>query len=116
MEKTKEWDEERAKRFTRPVARAAKSVHVMLARRITADWAPNDEHHVFLDVGTGPGRLLVEVKKLFPRARVIGIDPLEYMLNLARQTAESSQRKSIYKDHIGLRLPRKLEVSCSKLE
>ena len=90
MRRSQEFDEERAKRWSRPVARSAGSIHTTLARRITADWVPNGDYYVFLDVGTGPGRLLLEVKALFPRARVIGIDPLDYMLNVARQNAEKA--------------------------
>lgn len=91
MRKNQEWDEERAKRFVaRRVERSAESAYAMLARRITADWGLNNDHYVFLDVGTGPGRLLIEVKTLFPQVRVIGIDPSEYMLNVARQNAETA--------------------------
>jgi ubiquinone/menaquinone biosynthesis C-methylase UbiE len=86
----REWNRERAERFARPVKRSAESIHAVLARRITSKWESGDNYYVFLDVGTGPGRLPVEIKALFPEARVIGIDPLEYMLTAARQNAEES--------------------------
>jgi len=45
---------------------------------------------VLLDLGSGPGSLLVEVKRLCPEARVIGVDPSEHMLEIARRNAESA--------------------------
>lgn len=91
IEKSQKWDEERAKRFAaRRVEKSAESAYLMLARRVTTDWVLNNDHYVFLDVGTGPGRLLVEVKTLFPQVRVMGIDPSAYMLDVARQNAETA--------------------------
>lgn len=90
MKESPKFDEERAKRFVRQANKSAQLATTKLARRITADWAPDTDSHAFLDVGTGAGRLLVAVKALFPGARVIGIDPLEYMVHAAQQNAETA--------------------------
>lgn len=90
MSKNQEWDKERVERFARPATRMAVSPHAELARRVTADWAQNSNRYTFLDVGTGPGRLLVEVKTVSPKTRVIGADPSEHMLEIARRNAEAA--------------------------
>jgi len=40
-----------------------------------------------VDLGTGPGLLAKEINKLIPKAKVIGVDKSEYMLELARKNA-----------------------------
>lgn len=87
MSKSEEWGKERAATFAKS---AMKSVYAPMAERITAHW-PRSYNFTFLDLGTGPGLLPVEVKRLFPRARAIGVDPSEDMLNVARRNAESSK-------------------------
>jgi ubiquinone/menaquinone biosynthesis C-methylase UbiE len=43
-----------------------------------------------LDLGAGPGLLSVEILKLIPGATIIGLDPLQKMLLLAKENANQS--------------------------
>jgi ubiquinone/menaquinone biosynthesis C-methylase UbiE len=65
-------------------------VYAAMARRITADWANSSGKFTFLDLGTGAGLLPVEVKRLYPQAQIMGVDPSQAMLDLAQRNAVSS--------------------------
>lgn len=74
--------------------RVAKHVMRRPYRRIAADvvTALRPEASV-LDVGTGPGRLLVEIAQLRPDLRVTGVDPASDMVDTAgRNLARFGQR------------------------
>jgi len=43
-----------------------------------------------VDLGTGPGTLSVELGRLLPEAKIIGIDPSSEMLEIARMNAHES--------------------------
>jgi ubiquinone/menaquinone biosynthesis C-methylase UbiE len=45
---------------------------------------------VILDVGTGTGLLALELRKVYPRATVLGLDPLRTMLRIAVENARQS--------------------------
>ncbi|HVQ01501.1 MAG TPA: class I SAM-dependent methyltransferase [Candidatus Thermoplasmatota archaeon] len=62
------------KRFPRMYAHLAQTLKRFLS-----------SNPIILDLGTGPGLLSVELLKLIPGARVVGVDPLETMLRLAEQ-------------------------------
>ena len=56
-------------------------------RRIAADVAAVAPHGAsVLDVGTGPGRLLVEIARRRPDLRLTGLDPATDMVETARRT------------------------------
>ena len=87
MSSTEAWGKKRAESFAKP---GMTPVYAAMASRITADWANSSGKFTFLDLGTGVGLLPVEVKKLHPHAQVIGVDPSQAMLDLARRNAVSS--------------------------
>ncbi len=87
MSGTEAWGEKRAESFAKP---GMTPVYAAMAKRITADWAHSGAKFTFLDLGTGAGLLPVEVKRLCPQAQVIGVDPSQAMLDLARRNAVSS--------------------------
>jgi ubiquinone/menaquinone biosynthesis C-methylase UbiE len=87
MSQKKEWGKKRAEKFAKT---AMGNVYEAMAKRITTGWKCPGDGATFLDLGTGPGFLLVEVRKLFPGAKVIGVDPSEDMLAIARCNAETS--------------------------
>ncbi len=58
-----------------------------VADRITTDLPPAAE---VLDVGTGPGRLLVDIARLRPDAHVVGVDPSTDMVEHALRRATSA--------------------------
>jgi ubiquinone/menaquinone biosynthesis C-methylase UbiE len=45
---------------------------------------------VVLDVGTGPGRLLIELARRRPDLQLIGVDPASHMLALARRNIDAA--------------------------
>lgn len=55
----------------------------------------NVEKPVILDLGTGPGLLLLEINKQIPKAEVIGIDPSERMLKVANKNIKNKKFKFI---------------------
>ena len=93
MAQKSEWTKERVEGFSKP---GVQSVYAAIAKRITADFKERrDDHFKFLDLGAGAGLLLVEIKRLFPKAYVVGIDPSEAMLEQARRTMELSGHQDI---------------------
>ncbi len=47
-------------------------------------------HGVFLDIGTGPGALPLEIAKRFPDSKIIGIDLSEKMIEIANKNKASA--------------------------
>ena len=95
MTKEKTWGKERAELFAKPIKKMASPVYSALARRSTADLNMEEGNPTILDLGSGPGLLMVEIKRLLPQARVIGVDPSEPMLNIARENADAAGFKDI---------------------
>ncbi len=83
MTKETAWGKERAELFAKPINKTGSPVYAALARRSTAGLNFDEDNPVVLDLGSGPGFLMVEIKRLFPQARVIGVDPSEPMLKIA---------------------------------
>jgi ubiquinone/menaquinone biosynthesis C-methylase UbiE len=50
---------------------------------------------LILDLGAGPGLLSAELLRQIPEATVIGIDPLEMMVELAREHAKQTEAPSV---------------------
>jgi len=48
---------------------------------------PSNQAPTVVDLGSGPGFLGIEIGKLQPRARIIGVDPSNEMLKIARENA-----------------------------
>jgi len=44
-------------------------------------------HPIIIDLGVGPGLLSLELHKKIPNAKIIGVDPLQKMLQLANENA-----------------------------
>jgi len=74
MTEQQEWDKERAEQH----ARWAK----MASRLSYAPFA--------VDLGTGPGILSIELNKLLPQAKIIGVDLSSDMLEIAKKNAEEA--------------------------
>ena len=64
---------------------------------------------VVVDLGCGPGNITMLLARLLPRARVIGIDGAERMLELARQRS-ADQKLAIDFLHLNLREIRSLKA------
>lgn len=87
MNKPDTWGKKRAESFAKP---ASRDMYKAMAKRITADWKNRADSLTFLDLGMGPGWIPIEIKKLFPSASVIGVDPSDAMLRIARDNIDSS--------------------------
>ena len=87
-EQQQQWqDEGRARRYARQASLASRLVHAPLARRVVAHLEPSIEAPVVVDLGCGPGFLGIEIGKLRPGARIIGVDPSNEMLHIAGENA-----------------------------
>ena len=95
MSKETTWGKERAELFAKPIKKTGSPVYAALARRSTAGLNYDEDNPIVLDLGSGPGLLMVEIKRLLPRARVIGIDPSEPTLKIARENADAAGFKDI---------------------
>jgi ubiquinone/menaquinone biosynthesis C-methylase UbiE len=56
---------------------------------------------VILDIGTGPGRLPIEIAKQMPDVEVIGIDLSEDMVRIANRNAEKEELSTRVKFRVG---------------
>ncbi len=86
-EHQKSWEGERARKHARWAKLSARLFYAPLARRIAECLAPSGGEPIIVDLGTGPGFLSLELHKLLPQARIIGVDPSEAMLQMARENA-----------------------------
>jgi ubiquinone/menaquinone biosynthesis C-methylase UbiE len=93
--KRQEWGEQRSQAFARMNDRGAGGVYSALARKIARQWVPRDGGCVLLELGSGPGLLAVELKKLLPNARIIVTDPSEPMISIARKNADEANFRDI---------------------
>jgi ubiquinone/menaquinone biosynthesis C-methylase UbiE len=79
--------EERVQRYVRQAKIGARIVYAPFAKKIVQSLDTLEERAIIVDLGTGPGLLAVELHKLWPRARIIGVDPSSEMLRIARSNA-----------------------------
>jgi ubiquinone/menaquinone biosynthesis C-methylase UbiE len=79
--------EERVQRYVRQAKIGARIVYAPFAKKIVQSLDTLEEGAIIVDLGTGPGLLAVELHKLWPRARIIGVDPSSEMLRIARSNA-----------------------------
>lgn len=61
--------------------------YVTLARKIVDSVGILAAGSIIVDLGTGPGMLAVELHKLCPQAKIIGVDPSNAMLKIAGENA-----------------------------
>jgi ubiquinone/menaquinone biosynthesis C-methylase UbiE len=79
--------EEQAQRYSRQLGLASRFVYAPFARKIMACLSSADPSPTIVDLGCGPGLLGVELAKLRPQARIIGVDPSDEMLRIAKANA-----------------------------
>ncbi|UCG54727.1 MAG: methyltransferase domain-containing protein [Dehalococcoidia bacterium] len=91
MSQIKDWDRERVARWAQPPKRKGPSLNAVTARRIVNYTEQTSNSFTILDVGTGPAQLLIEIKKIAPGIKLIGIDPSIDMINIAKQNLEQSE-------------------------
>jgi ubiquinone/menaquinone biosynthesis C-methylase UbiE len=82
------WEnKERARKYASHRSMVARLVYAPFARRVMACLDPSIESPTIVDLGAGPGLLAVELGRLRPRARIVGVDPSGEMLQIARENA-----------------------------
>jgi ubiquinone/menaquinone biosynthesis C-methylase UbiE len=86
----KEWDKERAEKHARWTKMASKLTYAPFARKVVENLAPLERDSVIVDLGTGPGILSIELHKLLPQAKIIGVDLSSDMLEIARKNADEA--------------------------
>jgi len=87
-EQQQQWQEkERVLKYSKRASLASRLVYAPLAKRVTAYLEPSIQAPTVVDLGCGPGFLGIEIGKLQPRARIIGVDPSNEMLQIARANA-----------------------------
>jgi len=85
-----EWDKERVREHARWAKMASKLTYAPFARRIVRSLAPLERDSTIVDLGTGPGVLSIELHKLVPQAKIIGVDLSSEMLDIARKNADEA--------------------------
>lgn len=74
--------------FSRLYDRYPNRIFVKWFRRIATDIRDKQISGIILDMGTGPGRLPIEIAKQVDNVQVVGIDISEDMVKIARKNAE----------------------------
>jgi ubiquinone/menaquinone biosynthesis C-methylase UbiE len=90
MAEHQEWDKERAEQHARWAKMAARLIYAPFANKIVRSIAPLEEGSTIVDLGTGPGILSIELHKLLPQAKIIGVDLSSDMLEIARKNADEA--------------------------
>jgi ubiquinone/menaquinone biosynthesis C-methylase UbiE len=80
-------DENRAGRYGRQNKIGARFVYAPFAKKIAQSLVVLEDGATIVDVGTGPGLLAIELHKLWPEARIVGVDPSREMLRIATENA-----------------------------
>ena len=90
-EQHEQWqDNERAAKYAKQRGLISRWVYARLARQVVACLEPSLGEQAFVDLGCGPGFLGIELGRLRPRARIIGVDPSAEMLAIARENAATA--------------------------
>jgi len=90
MAEQQEWDKERAEHHARWAKMASRLSYAPFARKIMESVAPLESGSTIVDLGTGPGILSIELHKLLPQAKIIGVDLSSDMLEIARKNADEA--------------------------
>ncbi|MFZ5933090.1 MAG: methyltransferase domain-containing protein [Patescibacteria group bacterium] len=82
------WDKEKAQKHAKWMKMGSRWFYAPFARKIIECLFPSERDLTILDLGTGPGLLSIEIDKLLPQAKIIGVDPSGEMLKIARKNAD----------------------------
>ena len=90
IEQQELWDREQARKHAKWMKMGSRIVYTPFARKIVKCLAPLERGATIVDLGTGPGLLSIELNKLLPQAKIIGVDPSSEMLKIARKNADEA--------------------------
>jgi ubiquinone/menaquinone biosynthesis C-methylase UbiE len=88
----KPWNKEKAKRHAGWARIASSFYYAPFARRIAASLSTAENEPILVDLGCGSGILSVEVHRLLPYAKIIGVDPSRQMIEIAKGYASERER------------------------
>jgi demethylmenaquinone methyltransferase/2-methoxy-6-polyprenyl-1,4-benzoquinol methylase len=100
MAEHQEWDRERAEQHARWAKMASRLIYAPFARRIVGSLASLEKDSTIVDLGIGPGILSIELHKLLPQAKIIGVDLSSDMLEIAKINADEAGMSS-YETRLG---------------
>jgi ubiquinone/menaquinone biosynthesis C-methylase UbiE len=91
MAEQQEWDKERAEQHARWAKMASKLTYAPFARKIVGSLALLEAGSTIVDLGSDwPAILAIELHKLLPQAKIIGVDLSSDMLEIARRNAHEA--------------------------
>lgn len=87
-------DGERAESYSRQTKIGARLMYAPFARKIAQSVAALEERAIIVEVGAGPGLLAIELHKIWPESRIVGVDPSNEMLRIASENASMAGMSS----------------------
>lgn len=90
MAEQQEWDKEKAEQHARWAKMTSKLTYAPFAKKIVESLAPLESGSTIVDLGTGPGILSIELNRLLPQAKIIGVDLSSDMLEIAGKNANEA--------------------------
>lgn len=84
------WEKEKIEKYVEKMEKVSKWVYAPFAKKIVENLKPSEKSLIILDLSTGPGFLSIELDKLLPDVRIIGVDPSIEMLQIAARNAEKA--------------------------
>jgi ubiquinone/menaquinone biosynthesis C-methylase UbiE len=90
MEQERHWNKEHAESYSKSMRLVSRVFYSRFAREILKSLPSIGKGVVVVDLGCGPGLLSIELCKLLPNARIIGVDPSADMLEVARRNADEA--------------------------
>jgi ubiquinone/menaquinone biosynthesis C-methylase UbiE len=88
---TEHWKgKDNAQRYARQTRIGSRLRYTPFAKKIVQSLGTLDEGATIVDLGIGPGLLAIELHRLWPQVRIVGVDPSVEMLSIARKNAEEA--------------------------
>jgi ubiquinone/menaquinone biosynthesis C-methylase UbiE len=84
------WVKEKVEEYARNMKKTSKWVYAPFAKEVAENLGSLRKGSVILDLSTGPGFLSIELNKLLPEAKIIGVDPSKDMLEVAEKNVEEA--------------------------
>lgn len=82
------WGKEHAESYARWMRVGSRLFYAPFARQAARLLPPVEAGSTIVDLGCGPGLLSVELCKVMPQAKVVGVDPSAEMLEVAERNAD----------------------------
>ncbi|MEJ2561026.1 MAG: class I SAM-dependent methyltransferase, partial [Anaerolineae bacterium] len=84
------WDEQRAQSYAKQMKMGSRVMYAPFASKIVECQAPLERVAMIVDLGAGPGFLSIQLHKLWPQAKIIGVDLSGEMLEIAKKNADKA--------------------------